>query len=74
VDFIALSVYMSVKLFAHIAFSALIMLFGQQEEHPACKKLFGYLSGVRCRWFACGPADATAILLWSLASLKSILV
>ena len=21
----------------------------------------GYLSGARCRWFACGPADATAI-------------
>jgi len=20
----------------------------------------GYLSGVRCKWFACGPADATA--------------
>ena len=29
----------------------------------------GYLSGMRCKWFAYGPADATATLL-SLALLK----
>jgi len=47
-----------------IAFSALTLSVGQQEGHPACKKLSGgmlrgYLSGARCR-FAYGPADATA--------------
>ena len=47
-----------------IAFSALTLLVGQQEGHPACKKLSGevlvwYLSGARCR-LAYGPADATA--------------
>ena len=46
------------------AFSALTLLVGQHEGHPACKKLsggfwHGYLSGTRCR-FAYGPADATA--------------
>jgi len=46
------------------AFSALAPLVGQQEEHPAYKKLrggcwHGYLSGARCR-LACVPADATA--------------
>jgi len=35
-----------------------------QEEHPACKKWVmrcwhGCLSGVRCKWFAYGLADAT---------------
>ena len=43
--------------------SALMLMVGQQEGHPACKKLSGgvlaWLSGVRCR-FAYGPADATA--------------
>jgi len=46
------------------AFSALTLLVGRQEGHPACKKLSGeelvwYLSGERCR-LAYGPADATA--------------
>ena len=47
------------------AFSALTLLVGRQEGHPACKKLKevgywrGYLSGVRCI-LAYGPADATA--------------
>ena len=46
------------------AFSALTLLVGRQEGHPACKKqsggvLVGYLSGARCR-LAYGPADATA--------------
>jgi len=29
-----------------VAFSALTLLVGRQEGHPACKKLSGYLSGV----------------------------
>jgi len=44
-------------------FSALTLLVGHQEEHPACKKVcddvLAWLSGVRCRWFAYGSADAT---------------
>ena len=48
------------------AFSALTLLVGRQEQHPACKHWvmrcwYGYLSGARCRLFAYGPADATAI-------------
>jgi len=48
------------------AFSALTLLVGRQQEHPACKNWVmwcwcGYLSGVRCRLFAYGPADVTAI-------------
>jgi len=36
-----------------------------EEGHPACKNWVvrywrGYLSGARCKWFAYGPADATA--------------
>ena len=48
-----------------LAISALTLLVGQQEGHPACKKnqVVGcwrsYLSGARCR-LAYGPADATA--------------
>jgi len=47
------------------AFSALTLLVGRQEGHPACKKLEcsecwrGYLYGARCR-LAYRPADATA--------------
>jgi len=46
------------------AFSALTLLVGRQEGHPACKNRVvgcwrGYLSGARCR-LAYGPADATA--------------
>ena len=54
-------------LFQYIyAFNALTLLDGHQEEHPTCKNWLmrcwcGYLSGVRCRLFAYGPADATAI-------------
>jgi len=43
--------------------SALMLLVGQQEGHPACKKLSGgvlvWLSGALCR-FAYGPADDAA--------------
>ena len=47
------------------AFSALTLLVGRQEEHPACKNWLmrcwcGYLSVARRRLFAYGPADATA--------------
>jgi len=49
---------------AVLAFSALTLLVGQQEGHPACKKLRSeelvwYLSGASCR-LAYGPADAIA--------------
>ena len=45
-------------------FSALTLLVGRQEGHPACKNLSGgywraFLSGARCR-LAYGPADANA--------------
>ena len=48
-----------------VAFIALTLLVGNQEEHPVCKNCLmrcwhGYLSAVRCKWFAYGPADATA--------------
>jgi len=48
----------------YFAFSALTLLVGRQEGHPACKNWMvgcwhGYVSGSRCR-FAYGSADATA--------------
>ena len=48
------------------AFSALTLLVIRQEEHLACKNWvtrcwWRYLSGARCRLFAYGPADTTAI-------------
>jgi len=46
-----------------ICFSALTLLVGRQEGHPACKKMSGgmlvWLPGMRCR-LAYNPADATA--------------
>ena len=44
----------------HFAFSALTLLVEWQEEHLVCKNWvmrcwFGYLSGAKCKWFACGP-------------------
>ena len=60
------SLFWCCTLLLHFAFSALMLLVGQQEEHPDCKKLSGEvlawcgnLSGARCR-LAYGPADATA--------------
>jgi len=53
------------NVFLLFAFSALTLLVGRQEWHPACKKnsvvgcWCGHLSGARCR-LAYGPADATA--------------
>ena len=60
------------------AFSALTLLVGRQEGHPACKKQVvgcwrGCLSGAWCR-LAYGPADAIATHSPSLASVKSRLV
>ena len=60
------------------AFSALTLLVGWQEGHPACKNWVmrywhGYLSGARCKWFAYGSADATATPS-SLAPVKSGMV
>ena len=59
-------------------FSALTLLVGWQEGHPACKNWVvrywrGYLSGARCKWFAYGPADAT-VTPSSLAPVKSRMV
>jgi len=56
------SVHTHINLFV---VSALTLLVGRQEGHPACKKNWvlgcwrGYLSGARCR-LAYGPADAIA--------------
>ena len=60
------------------AFSALTLLVGRQEGHPACKKQVvgcwrGCLSGAWCR-LAYGPADAIATHSPSLASVTSRLV
>jgi len=65
-------------LYCIVVFSALTLLVGHQEEHSACKWWEmscwrGYLSEVRWKWFACGPADATATPS-SPASLKSRMV
>ena len=62
---------------AQSAFSALMLLVGQQEGHSAFKKLsggcwYGYLSGAKCR-LTYGPADATATHCL-FASVKSRLV
>ena len=62
-----------------LAFSALTLLVGRQEGHPACKTYgvmrcwHGYLSEARCKWFAYGSADATATPS-SPASAKSRMV
>ena len=60
------------------AFSALTLLVGRQEGHPAYENWVvecwrGYLSGARCR-LAYGPADATATHCLVHASVKSRLV
>ena len=57
--------FLNKSVFRLFAFSALTLLVGRQEGHPARKKSEwwgcwrGYLSGARCR-LAYGPADATA--------------
>ena len=64
--FFGSSVFILVENIRYIlyAFSALTLLVGRQEGHPACKNRVvrcwhGYLSGARCR-LAYGPADASA--------------
>jgi len=60
------------------AFSGLTLLVGRHERYPACKNWVmrcwcGYRSGMRCKWSAYDPADATATPSF-LASLKSRMV
>jgi len=64
------------------AFSALTLLVGRQEGHPACKNWAvwcwcGSLSGTRCR-FAYGPANAAAthylLLQWTQISLTFLVL
>jgi len=63
-------------LLCHLAFSALTLLVGNQEEHPACKNWViicwhgSCVSRMRSEWFAFSWADVTATAL-SSASLKS---
>ena len=65
----------------YYAFSALTLLVGRLEDHPACKNWVlrcwcGYLSGVRC-WIVCiwsSWCHCHSIALSSLASFKSRLV
>jgi len=69
--------FMHVYVLFHV-FSAVMLLIWWQEGHPACKNWVvrywhGYLSGVRCKWFAYGSADATATPS-SLAPVKSRMV
>jgi len=56
-------IYYLVTYFWYYAFSALTLLVGWQEGHPACKKLtagvLAWLSVARCR-LAYGPAYSTA--------------
>jgi len=61
-----INVLHSLKHSLKIAFIALTLLAGRQEEHLACKNSVrrswcGYLSEARNRLFAYGPADAAAI-------------
>jgi len=61
--YLLLCMCIHIRVYMHISFSALTLLVGRQEGHPACKKTVvgcwrGYLSGARCR-LAYGPADAT---------------
>jgi len=60
------------------AFSALTLLVGHQEKHPACKKLSDEILALLSGWsevqtICLCPADAAATQS-SLASLKSRLV
>jgi len=55
------------------AFSALRCWLGGRKVTWPLKTEHGYLSEARCKWFAYGPADATAIPS-SLALLNSLMV
>jgi len=57
--------HMTELTFFILAYSALTLLVGRHDEHPASKNWVmrcwcGYLSGARCRLFAYGPTNATA--------------
>jgi len=67
------------------AFSALTLLSGCQEEHPACENWVmrcwcrWYLCGARCRLFAYDPADASgnpisAVSFWTYVKLASRII
>jgi len=64
IDRIDFKVYMSLPLTCHLAFSALMLLVGRQEGHPACKKLSGGVLAWLSVWSEVQtcicPADATA--------------
>ena len=69
--------FLTADMLQSVAFSALTLLAGRQEGHPACKNWVvgcwhGYMSGARCR-LAYGQADATATHCL-IASLKSRLI
>jgi len=62
------------KIWPELPYSALTLLVRRQEGHLTCKNWVvrywrGYLSRARCKWFAYGPADATAthrlLLQWN---------
>ena len=56
-----LSSYSASAVFVILAFSALTLLVGQQEGHPACKKQSGGVLAWLSVWkLAYCPADATA--------------
>jgi len=54
------SLFISSYIMYKAAYSALMLLVGWQQGHPACKNWVvsywhGYLSGVRCVWCHCHP-------------------
>ena len=56
---------LSLILAGWIAFSALTLLAGHQEDHMACENWMmrcwcDYMSGVKYKWFASGQANVTA--------------
>jgi len=59
--------FLLLSLFLVDAFSALMLLVGRQEGHPACKKLTGGVLAWLSVWSevqtAHSPADATATIL-----------
>jgi len=81
VPFLPVGIYSTFCTCRNYACSALTLLVGREEEHPACRNWVmscccGYLSGARFRLFAYGPADASAIRKHRhlLASFESRLV
>ena len=52
--------YVSLFLCKEVAFSALTLLVGRQEEHPACKKLSDEVLAWLCVW-----SEVQMICIWS---------